>query len=65
MTHADWPNMIDAANAGNGEKMTVRDCALDSGSLTTDTELVRSKSSNPAQQIFSILNLTIPSMNNV
>lgn len=30
----------------NGETMIVRDCALDSGSLTTDTELVRSKYHN-------------------
>ena len=43
----------------NGETMIVRDCALDSGSLTTDTELVRSKYHNIQDFVWSFIFITI------
>lgn len=33
--------MINCLLDDNGETITVRGCALDSGTLTTDTELIR------------------------
>ena len=41
-----------APTEDTGETMVIRDCALDSGSLTTDTELVRSKSNSKSKAKF-------------
>ena len=41
MINNDDDNVVDDVSADTGESMMIRGCAVDSGTLTTDTEIIR------------------------